>query len=375
MNRSGSAGEAVGLAIGHVKTVLFQPFDVARWFMLGFIAFLAYLGEGGSSFNFRNPWRDDSLSGPIRDAVRWMMEHRMAVAVLLFFGILFLLLLSVLIQWLSSRGTFVYIDCIATNRAELVRPWKEHREVADSFFFWRLIFGLCAGFVILVLAIPLVVSFISMMTSGDELSFTRVLFGTGLVMVTLPLLALAIFISVFVGVTLKDFVAPVQYLSRIKCGEAFRVVLGLMRGSPGSFLLYFVLKILLAVAIAVGVFVIGCATCCIGFCCMALPVVGQTVLQPLYVFKRSFSLFFLQGFGPEFDVFGPGAPGGGLPGPLPPAMPSGPSWSTTPGPYAPPPPMPPQPPAPPESIPLSGWPETPPVPGSDTDPEKEGGSR
>jgi len=56
MSRQGSAAEAIGLSIGHVKTILFRPFDMARWVTLGFIAWLAYLGENGYSFRFPNPW-------------------------------------------------------------------------------------------------------------------------------------------------------------------------------------------------------------------------------------------------------------------------------------------------------------------------------
>ena len=35
-------------AIERTKLVLFRPFDLGKWFKLGFCAFLATLGEGGS---------------------------------------------------------------------------------------------------------------------------------------------------------------------------------------------------------------------------------------------------------------------------------------------------------------------------------------
>jgi hypothetical protein len=37
----------VGQAMDRVKKVLFQPFDFGRWLVIGFCAWLAYLGEGG----------------------------------------------------------------------------------------------------------------------------------------------------------------------------------------------------------------------------------------------------------------------------------------------------------------------------------------
>ena len=102
MNRRGSATDAIGLAIEHVKTVLFRPFDMARWVMLGFIAFVAYLGDGGYSYNFRLPsGRDEEFLDLLRSMIAWMMENRLATAILLFFGFLLLLVIVVLFQWLS----------------------------------------------------------------------------------------------------------------------------------------------------------------------------------------------------------------------------------------------------------------------------------
>jgi hypothetical protein len=35
-----------------VKIVLFKPFDLGKWFTIGFCAWLAFLGERGGSFNY-----------------------------------------------------------------------------------------------------------------------------------------------------------------------------------------------------------------------------------------------------------------------------------------------------------------------------------
>ena len=34
-------------AIDRVKLILFRPFDLGKWFVIGFCAWLAYLGTGG----------------------------------------------------------------------------------------------------------------------------------------------------------------------------------------------------------------------------------------------------------------------------------------------------------------------------------------
>jgi hypothetical protein len=39
--------EPIGAAIEKTKQILFQPFDIAKWFAVGFCAWLAALGNGG----------------------------------------------------------------------------------------------------------------------------------------------------------------------------------------------------------------------------------------------------------------------------------------------------------------------------------------
>ena len=42
-----SVTDPIGRAINRAKYITFQPFDIGKWFVLGFIAWLAALGEGG----------------------------------------------------------------------------------------------------------------------------------------------------------------------------------------------------------------------------------------------------------------------------------------------------------------------------------------
>jgi hypothetical protein len=44
----------IGPSIRRIKEILFQPFELKKWFVIGFCAWLAKLGEGGR-FNFNNP--------------------------------------------------------------------------------------------------------------------------------------------------------------------------------------------------------------------------------------------------------------------------------------------------------------------------------
>src|SRR5687767_656913 len=50
-----SVTDPIGRAINRTKWITFQPFSLGKWFVLGFVAFLATLDEGGASGNFNLP--------------------------------------------------------------------------------------------------------------------------------------------------------------------------------------------------------------------------------------------------------------------------------------------------------------------------------
>jgi hypothetical protein len=64
---------------------------------------------------------------------------------------------------------------------------------------------------------------------------------------------------------------------------------------------YLLLKIVFAIALSLVTLVAACLTCC----CVLLPVVMQTALQPLFYFERAWSLHLLRQLG--YDLIVPGA--------------------------------------------------------------------
>ena len=67
----------LSLAIEHTRRLLFQPFDLSRWFVIGFGAWLATLGEGGFNFNFNLPGRQQQ-HGDLRKVFEHAREYVMA---------------------------------------------------------------------------------------------------------------------------------------------------------------------------------------------------------------------------------------------------------------------------------------------------------
>ena len=52
----------VGQALDRVKRMLFQPFDLGKWFVIGFCAWLAGLGESGGGGGGGSSIRAEAVS-------------------------------------------------------------------------------------------------------------------------------------------------------------------------------------------------------------------------------------------------------------------------------------------------------------------------
>jgi len=302
-----SVTDAARDAIEHTRRNLF-PIRVERWLVLGFLAFL---DQCGRSLNVGGPGGGDG-SGPdwprnggegwdevargLQTAQDWLVAHATEVAIGAVLGLALVTGVIAIVLWINARGTFMYLDNVASGRAEISRPWREHGRAAQSYFGWRLGLTL-ATFVVLLVSAGLVLVAVLAFVKGrledaaggvTALALVPVLL---LLLLALPLLALA-------GLALRDFVAPLQLTTGLTCGQAARVLEGLLVAHPGAFIVYLLLKLVLVVVTGVAVVVVGCLTCCLGF----LPVVMQAIFQPLFFFERAWSLFLLRQMGHDLPA-------------------------------------------------------------------------
>jgi hypothetical protein len=319
-HREISVTEPVSPALERVKTMLFQPFDLGKWFTIGFCAWLAQLGEnGGSGFNngFGNNFNANHGGSPaeslrhvyhqardyVMDNLVWIIPVAVVVTILL-------LAIWILILWLSSRGKFMFLHCVALDRAEVAVPWEKFGRAADSLFWFRLVLGLCAMILMLPMLVIIGVTIWGMVARGEP-DVAGILLAAGL---GLAFFGLAIVCALIQKFTM-DFVVPIQFLRGGKCLAAWREFGRLLADHAGLFALYILFQIVLGIAI--GIIVVGAVliTCCIAGCLMLIPYLGTVLLLPVLIFKRSYSLYFLRQFGPSFDAFSsapPVAPVSGL---------------------------------------------------------------
>ncbi|MDM7925072.1 MAG: hypothetical protein QUS35_03545 [bacterium] len=282
---------------------LFRPFDLRKWLVMGFTAFLAGLmdwqggrsGRSGHSFDGRD-WRD-ILEMPA-EAWDWLTGHPLWAA-LIFAGVIAVIVLSVVLTWLSSRGKFMFLDNVFRDRAAVRAPWREFRSAGDSLFVARLLLGAVAFAVFSIYLLGCLLVLIGM--AGSDASRDGILPTVLIMAAGLLLLILA---AAFMDICLNDFVVPVMAKRRMTILPAAGVFWNLFRRDPGAFLLYGLLIFLLKAAVVALLVAVGLMTCCVGFLLLAVPYVNSVILLPVSYGFRAFSLEFLRQFGPGFDLLG-----------------------------------------------------------------------
>ena len=289
-----SALDAAQRAIEHTRRHLF-PFRFERWLVLGCVAFLDQCGRrsGMAGFNVPGgPGGGGGGGGPdegLAKVVQWLATHAVIVAAVAAAVLTVVIGFMAVVLWLNSRGVFMYVDNVASGRADFERPWREHATRAASYFAWS--FGLALATMVgcLLLLAAGVVAVVALV-SGPRGSGLAA--GLGLAAILVLFLGL-ILVASLASVALHDFVAPLQIRAGVGCGAGIRLLRDLVRAQPGAFVIYVLLKILFSIVAGVVLLVAACFTCC----CALLPVVMQTALQPLFYFERAWPLFLLRQLG------------------------------------------------------------------------------
>lgn len=295
--------DAAVAAFDHARRHLF-PFKIERWLALGLLAFLDQCGRGGlGGANFRLPanWTVDGRptggdeTGGLEGLGAWLGENVWLVVGIAAGILVVVFVLSALVLWVNSRATFAYVDDVASGRADIERPWMAHASEAWSYFGWQFAVAMGTLVGVLVLVAAAVAAVVLLKDNGWALAVA--------LLVLIPVVLAVIVAAALFSVAMHDFVAPIQIAARVACGDGLRRVATLVRAYPFAFFIYVLLKIVLGVVQGVVLFLGACLTCC----CILIPVVTQTALQPLFYFERAWPLYLLRQMGYDL-VTGPPAP-------------------------------------------------------------------
>jgi hypothetical protein len=305
-------------AWSRMKAILFHPFELETWIVLGFASFLAALGEGGGSwangYRYTLSKQETGVEG-LKEAFHRVLDvlGNPVWVVLIVFAFLIVLALVVLFLWISSRAKFIFLDDVLHDRAAIGEPWKRFQRLGDSLFLWHLAYSAICFLLILLLVVPLAVVVWNGMEGGWLAARILSLMGLALLV---SLVAVAIF---FVKMLLNNFVVPIMYRDDVTATAAWGRFLSLFRGHFLRFVLYGLFLFVLAIAVGAVVIVAGCATLCCGFILLMIPYVGSVLILPISVTYRCYGPMFLAQFGPDWSVIP--APPSPEPAPEPPPTP------------------------------------------------------
>lgn len=302
-----SYSKPLDIAWQRMKNLLFRPFDLGRWFVLGFTAWLANLAggfPGGASerIQISDHWEGSGLHEWAGGGYAFLREFLDRPWAFILAGMILVgaLVIGLLLLWISSRGRFMFLDNLVHRRTEVKAPWTEFRDQGDSLFLWQVVYGLIVLAVMGSMMAAGILLFLPVSALDAPAAATiplAVLLGT----VVFILLATLVFVEFF----LVQFVVPIMYRHRIGAGAAWKLFLTLFRERPGSFVLFGLLYLGILLAGSLLYLAGGLLTCCIGLILLAVPYIGSVLMLPLQTLTCYLSLEFLGQFGDDFRLLKP----------------------------------------------------------------------
>jgi hypothetical protein len=281
-------------AVERTRKVLFAPFDLPKWLGLALCAFLADLGSGG---NMWHGWGDHGGGGRSvgPGTGPWIESNLGLIVVGTLIALVVVAAIGALVLWLTCRGQFMFMDGIVRNRGDVVRPWHAYRRHANDLFVFTFLAHLGGLLGVAVFGAMGVLIAWPDLQSGH-------FGGSGLAGVAIGGLLVSLFVLtvIIVRVLLRDFVIPTMYLRDVRIMDAWSIVgAEILPGNAGVIILFYLMRIVLAIACAALVVLAVCFTCCI----VGLPYIGTVILLPLVVFSRAYTLHFIEQFGPNWKLF------------------------------------------------------------------------
>ena len=146
-------------AISNTKKLLF-PFNLKNWIKLTFVSLLSRFGSGGGGFRGGGSNYSKSLSSnKARNITGNAISNTFDSVGYGILGILlfFLVLIGLLIGYVTSIFSFIYIDALVNKTYSIGKSWVKNRKIGRSFFGFRIVLGLVSLLVFAsIFAIPII---------------------------------------------------------------------------------------------------------------------------------------------------------------------------------------------------------------------------
>lgn len=250
-----SGVDAIAPAIEQTKRQLFKPFRFGRWARLAVVSFLTgeLTGSGGwsgaTNLNFPS---GGGKSGKTTDLLAFanpLGERVMEYLPWILTGATLLFVLALLWIYVSSVFRFILLEAVLYDRCKLREGWRRWQTEGGSYFLWTIGFGLAslAGMSALVGG-PLLIAWQAGIFRHPDQHLVLLIVGGVILFFLFIALTLAIMLCGFFA---KDFVVPVMAMENVGVLEGWRRLFPMMGAEKTAYLVYVVMKIVLALGSAI----------------------------------------------------------------------------------------------------------------------------
>ena len=242
-----SASEAISPALERTKQICFRPFKFSRWLKLAVVTiFTGEIATSSCSFNpgaFSHPGSPPPVHMPVPTPNAGALPGLLVLIPLLVGGFIAFMLLA---SYLWSFFRFTLLDTVLSGECRLRESWEKYHEAGLRVFGFYLLLVL----VLLIgssglLVVPLLFAARAGVFRGGGGAIGYLL-GAGLILLFLWVVVLVLFAIMMVF--LKDFVVPVLALEDATLVQGWARVKQIMARDPGAFVVYILMKIVLAIA-------------------------------------------------------------------------------------------------------------------------------
>jgi len=302
----GKLNDSINASLEWTTTVLFRPFNLKKWIILGFIAMMAG-AMTSANFNISNPFpakstksssfqcptniqKGGALHPQTAQEIFFQIKEKVRRHVRLILIIVTLvLLLIVVMSWLMARFHFVFLESIVKNDASIRAPFRKHKRIGESFFNFLAIFS----FISMVLTAAAAFFCMNKLLAIGALSHPESLGLKKIIFACLPYAGLIIFWLLIGGVisfVANNFVTIVMY--REGCGfiEAWGKARALIKNNLCDMVKFFFLKAVLAIGCAIGFGMI--AIVCGLFLMMPVIIIGGLLYALFSLMPQGLQLVF-----------------------------------------------------------------------------------
>ncbi len=249
-----SAVDCVQPAIHHAREQLFSRFRLGQWSRLALVGILAAeMHVGGCNFgNFgqflsQPPKRgNEFLAAPFPhiDPTRIAQFAGLIAAVFILAIVLFFVFL-----YISSVFRFILFESVLRRECLIGEGWQRWHRTGRRFFLWQLVYVISTWlFFGLLIGIPLLIAGASGWMKDAKQHIAGMVGGLILLVGVVLIFAL---IAAVVQVLAKDFLVPIMALENLDFADGWSRLLALMRGEPGKYAVYVLLKFVLSIAAAI----------------------------------------------------------------------------------------------------------------------------